>query len=428
MISPSAAAFGPVELRLCNPEAVRLPFRVAAEGMDLALAALIAAYHESAEPGLLRATLPLAGRTVIERQARIAAAAGAAPIIVLAERMPPVLGAALDRLRRERIPVQVARTAEEAVQAVDPSDRLLLVADGAIAEASELGELGRGQGRQVLTVADGAFGDPYERIDAASRWGGFAALDGALLRETVSMLGEWDLQSTLLRRALQAGATHVAAQGPVAILDGPADLAGLERQILATAGETRGGWASWLLAPIERTATFALMGGPLGPDAVGGTAALLTGLGAAAMAYGWRWTGLVLLLLATPLEGIGARLARLRMQDDVGKSWWCHLLPVLAGAALAGLGYALAPVHGWGIILLAFTTLAFLVALGIETEGRTIRFGAFLAERKGLAWLMLPFAIFGVWRFGIAMLFAYSAASFFWAQREAHRPSPRPQD
>ena len=39
----------------------------------MALAALIAAYHESGEPGHLRATLPLAGRTVIERQARLAA-------------------------------------------------------------------------------------------------------------------------------------------------------------------------------------------------------------------------------------------------------------------------------------------------------------------------------------------------------------------
>ena len=396
--------------------------------MHLALAALIAAYHESAEPGLLRATLPLAGRTVIERQARLAAAAGAAPIIVLAERMPPALGAALDRLRRERIAIQVARTADEAAQALDPNDRLLLIADGAIAEADQLGELARGEGRQVMTVPDGAFGELYERIDAGSRWGGFAALDGALLRETVSMLGEWDLQSTLLRRALQAGATHVAAEGPVAILDGPADLAGLERQILATAGETRGGWASWLLAPLERAATFALMGGPLGPDAVGGTAAFLTGLAGAAMAYGWLWTGLVLLLLATPLEGIGVRLARLRMQDDIGRSWWCHLLPVLAGAALAALGYALAPVHGWGIILLAFTTLAFLVALGIETEDRTIRFGPFLAERRGLAWLMLPFAIFGVWHAGIATLFAYAAGSFFWAQHEAHSPSARPQD
>ena len=58
------------------------------KGESVALAALIAAYHESGEPGHLRATLPLAGRTVIERQARLAAAAGAAPVIVVVERMP----------------------------------------------------------------------------------------------------------------------------------------------------------------------------------------------------------------------------------------------------------------------------------------------------------------------------------------------------
>ena len=394
----------------------------------MALAALIAAYHESSEPGALRATLPLAGRTVVERQARLAVAAGAASVLVVAERMPPALGAALDRLRRERIPIQVARSAAEAAEAVDPADRLLLIADGAVADADQLIEISRGDGRRVLTVPDGAFGDAYERIDAGSRWGGIAALDGALLRETASMLGEWDLQSTLLRRALQAGARHVAATGPVAILDAPADLAGLERQILASATETRGGWASRLLAPIERAATFALMAGPIGPNAVGGTAALLTGIGAAALAYGWLWTGLVLMLLATPLDGIAARLAKLHMHDDVGGSWWSHLLPVLAGAALAGVSHALAPAHGWGIVLLAFTTLAFLIALAIETEDEAVRFGLFLAERKGMTWLMLPFAILGAWHAGLALLFAYAAGSFFWAQREAHSPSARRQD
>jgi hypothetical protein len=393
----------------------------------LALAALIAAYHESAEPGALRATLPLAGRTVIERQARLAAAAGAAPIVVIAERMPPALGAAHDRLPRERIPIQVARSAEEAALAVEPGDRLLLIADGAIADADQLSELGRGDDQRVLTVPDGGFGDLYERIDADSRWGGIAALDGALLRETVAILGEWDLQSTLLRRALQGGARHVAAKGPIAILDGPADLAGLERQILASASEARGGWASRLLAPLERAATFALMAGPLGPNAVGGTAAALTALGAGAMAYGWLWTGLVLMLLATPLDGIAARLARLRMQDDVEHSWWSHLLPVLAGAGLAGLSYALAPAHGWGMVLLAFTTLAFLIALGIETEGRKVRFGVLLADRQGMMWLMVPFAVLGAWQAGMALLFAYAAGSFFWAQREAHTPAPKRQ-
>ena len=90
----------------------------------MALAALIAAYHESGEPGHLRATLPLAGRTVIERQVRLAAAAGAAPVIVFVERMPASLTAAIERLRRDGIAVHVVRSAEEAASAVDPYDRI----------------------------------------------------------------------------------------------------------------------------------------------------------------------------------------------------------------------------------------------------------------------------------------------------------------
>ena len=394
----------------------------------MGLAALIAAYHESAEPGVLRATLPLAGRSVIERQARLAAAAGAALIFVVVERMPPALGAALDRLRRERVPVQVARNADEAAAAVDPGDRLLIIADGAIADPGQLDRIVRAEGDAVLTVPDGAFGELYERIDAASRWGGVAAVDGAMLRETAAMLRDWDLQSTLLRRTIQAGARHVAADGPIAILDGPRDLAALERRIIASAGETSGGWASRLLAPLERGASHLLMAGPIGPTAVGATAALLTGLGAIMLAYGWLRTGLGLMLLATPLDGLADRLARLRMQEDVRRSWWCHLLPILAGGGVAGLGYALAPAFGWGMVLLAFTTLAFLLALGIETEGRVIRGSLFLAERKGMTWLMLPFAILGLWNAGLAALFAYAAASFFWAQHEAHVSPARQQD
>ena len=91
----------------------------------------------------------------------------------------------------------------------------------------------------MLTVPDGGFGELYERIDAESRWAGLAAIDGALLRETATMLRDWDLQSTLLRRALQAGARHVAAEGAVAILDREADLDELERRIVAGADGSR---------------------------------------------------------------------------------------------------------------------------------------------------------------------------------------------
>ncbi len=143
----------------------------------MALAALIAAYHESGELGHLRATLPLAGRTVIERQARLAAGAGADPVIIFVERLPAALTAAIERLRRDRVPVLVVRTAEEAADAVDPFDRLLLVADGAVVPTSQHDRLAGVDGIAVLTVPDAGFGELYERSDAASRWAGLAAID-----------------------------------------------------------------------------------------------------------------------------------------------------------------------------------------------------------------------------------------------------------
>lgn len=391
----------------------------------MALAALIAAYHESGEPGHLRATLPLAGRTVIERQARLAAAAGADPVIVIVERMPAPLTAAFDRLRRDGVPLRIVRNAEEAAAAVDPFDRLLLVADGAVLTAAQHEQLAGSEGAVVLTVPDGGFGELYERIDAASRWAGLAAVDAPLLIETASMLRDWDLQSTLLRRTLQSGARHIAAEGPVAIIDRESDLAELERRIVASADSAGRGWADRMLAPIERAATAFLMGSPASPQVMGFASALLTGLGAAFFYAGWYRIGLAAMVAATPLDGIAARLGRLRMQDGVRQGWWAYLLPLFAAAAVVILAYGLVPERGWGMVLLAFTTLAFLIALGFETEGRKVRGGAIMAERKGMTWLMLPFAATGTWHAGLAFLFAYAAGSFFWAQRQVHTaPNP----
>lgn len=391
----------------------------------MALTALIAAYHESAEPGALRATLPLAGRTLIERQARLARAAGARRIVVLVERMPAALAAALERLRREGLPVQIARGVAEAAEAIEAEDRLIVLGDGALADAEQLGEMAGLGGAAVLTVADGGHGELYERIDGSARWAGAAAMDGALLKDTAAMLRDWDLQSTLLRRALQAGAAHVAAAGPVIIVDGMADIAEAERRIVEGAQAPRPGWAARALAPVEYGLTALVMGTAVGSTAVGSAAATLSGLGLIAFATRWPWVGLALLLLATPLEGVGLRLARLRMQRDAARAWWRYLIPAFAGGSLLALSYQIAETRGWGMVLLAAMTLAFLVAEGIETRGHAPRGRFLLAERSGMTWLMLPFAAFGLWHGGIAALFAYAAASFFWAQHEAHRRRPK---
>ncbi len=396
----------------------------------MALVALISAYQDSDEPGApLRAVLPLAGRTLIERQAKLAALAGARKILVLVERVAPDLLAAVDRLRREGLTVMLARSAEEAAEQVDPADPLLLVADGFIGDERQLRRVVAASPPTLLTVPDTAVDDRFERIDADSRWAGLALIDGALLADTASMLRDWDPQSTLLRRAVQAGARmlSVRSESEVTIAERVADLSPVHRRIVDHASSGRGDWIShFLLGPAERAATHALMGGSVSPQMIGVGAVALSALGAAAFVYHWLWLGLLFLLLATPLDGIADRLARLRLEHDVEQSWWLHLLPAFTGAALLALGLSLARAHGWGAILLAVGIVLFLLAQRFEVEDRRFPGLIFLAERKGMTWLILPFALAGMWLAGLFALFAYAAGSFFWAQRAVHAAPPAP--
>lgn len=397
----------------------------------MALTALISAYQESDEPGgRLRALLPLAGRTLLERQAKLAALAGARRILVLVERVAPELLAAVDRLRHDGIPVALARSAGEAAEQVDPSDPLLLVADGFIGDEGQLSRLAAATPPALLTVPDTAVDDRFERIDAESRWAGLALIDGTLLAETAGMLHDWDPQSTLLRRAVQSGARMLSVGGEgrggeVTIAERFADLAPVHRGILDRAASGRGDWISqFLLGPAERAATHALMATAVTPGTIGAVATALTAVGALAFVYHILWLGLLFLLLATPLDGIADRLARLRLVEGVSHSWWAHLLPVLAGGGFLALGLSLARGGQWGALLLPAATILFLVAQRFEVEGRAFRGVIFLAERKGMTWLMLPFAIGGVWLAGLFALFAYAAGSFFWAQRAVHAELP----
>jgi hypothetical protein len=399
----------------------------------VALTALISAYQESEEPGgRLRALLPLAGRTLIERQAKLASLAGARRILVLVERVSPELLAAIDRLRHSGIPVALARSAAEAADQVDPGDPLLLVADGFIGDESQLRRLVAAAPPALLTVPDSLVDDRFERIDAESRWAGLALIDGALLADTANMLHDWDPQSTLLRRAVQSGVRMLSVHGEGAeltIAERIADLAPVHRRIVDRAATGRGDWISqFLLSPLERAATHSLMGSNVTSAMIGFAATMLTALGAAAFVWHFRWLGLLLLLLATPLDGISERLARLRLEGGTGHSWWAHLLPVLAGAGFLALGLSLARNGDWGALLLSAVTILFMLAQRFEIEDSSPRGLIFLAERKGMTWLMLPFALAGAWLSGLFALAFYAAASFFWAQRAVHAAVVPPHD
>jgi hypothetical protein len=114
------------------------------------------------------------------------------------------------------------------------------------------------------------------------------------------------------------------------------------------------------------------------------------------------------------------------MQGNREASWWNYLLPAVSGAAFLCLAHTLAERIGWGCLILASATLAFLGALRIELAEREISGMVFLADRKGMTWIMLPFALTGSWLGGLLALALYAGGSFFWAQNQVHRTISAP--
>ena len=156
----------------------------------------------------MRALLPLAGRTLLEYQVRCAAAAGTAPIVVVVERVPQALQDAFERLRLDGIGVFPVSDVHEAVSRFEAGSMILVIGDGIAPPADLVTTIGEEPEPALATVPDDEAHEMFERIDSESRWAGVALVDSQTLGSTAAILGDWDLQSTLLRRAMQDGAVR----------------------------------------------------------------------------------------------------------------------------------------------------------------------------------------------------------------------------
>src|SRR3546814_7075800 len=93
----------------------------------------------------------------------------------------------------------------------------------------------------LLTVNERIKEPGFERIDAQYRWAGLARLNFRQLMATVhtlDLLADWDLQSTLLRTAVQAGAGLLPVEdealfgGAIVLIDLQAAAAAAEKKFL----------------------------------------------------------------------------------------------------------------------------------------------------------------------------------------------------
>lgn len=391
----------------------------------MALGALIGAYQED-DSGGLRALYPLAGRTLVEYQVRCAAAAGASPIVVLVERLPAALNEALDRLRQDGIPVTAVSDGTEAASRFEAGMPVVLVADGLAPDFAALANIAQYAEPTVLLVPDDEAHRQFERVDATSRWAGLALVDAATLGSTVAMLGDWDLQSTLLRRTVQGGARRLEAgqgTGGGLLADRPEDLAGFERHLIVSTRGARPDWASrYALPAVEEFATERLMDSPVRPQALVLAAAVLTVAAAFGFSRGWLWQSYLLLLLATPLDLVAVRLAALRLRPLSPYAWARRLLWPLAGVALLMLGWRVGN-HGggWGATLAAVVTLAFAQAARTEAAGAELPGRIWLFSRRNAIISAIPFVIAGWWLALLITLLLYAGASMFAAQHLRHR-------
>jgi hypothetical protein len=390
----------------------------------MATGALIGAYQED-DSGGLRCLLPLAGRTLLEYQVRCVAAAGAAPVIVVVERVPQALQDAFERLRIDGIGVFPVSDVHEAVSRFEAGSMILLIGDGIAPSVGLVADLAAESEPAVATVPDDHDHEAFERIDGATRWAGVALVDSRLLGSTAAMLGDWDLQSTLLRRAIQEGALRVAISDRDAeplLVENADQLTDFQRHLVRASRGPRNDWVSrYLLPPVEDFATEQLMETAVRPAWLTWAGLGLTLGGAICFTRGWLGAGLVLLILSTPLDLIAARLASLRLKPLMPRTWSRLALWPAGGLALLAVGlWEMRHGTGWGALVGAGAACAFAEAARIEKSDVPPDGDLWLLSRRNAIFLAIPFALAGSWTAYLLAVLVYAALSFFIIQRVRH--------
>jgi hypothetical protein len=372
------------------------------------------------------------GTDPLEFQLRRARAAGVAHAVIYSERVTSPLLATVDRLRREGLSVDIARNVVDAAEFIHPDEGVMMIASDLIASPDRLAGLAASSEPVLLCVRDEPANDHFELIDPTARWTGFARIDGGLLRRTAAMVGDWDLGSTLMRRAVQEGAMRMTltadeARADLIDLRGTTAAQRAGRQLVATTVIENAGWADhWLIAPAARM--LARVVGELGIEAQWVTLAgfALFGLATACAMAGWILASLFILLLGQMCDaagGIGAQAGAGTLK------WEKFRFPVRATAAIlvvGAMGMTLTlRTAQWGCLVVAAVVIG-ATWLARPLARDDVGFSRWRSDPPGHAVLgVLGFAL-GSPVVALAVSALHAAASLAWALRKARSGLARP--
>jgi hypothetical protein len=314
------------------------------------LAALIIADEEGADASV--ALLPILGQPLVELQARQAHAAGAGHIVICTRQVPAGLVAALDRLKSDGINAAIVRSAREAADSIHPDESVLLIGQGCAGSRPLIDRLAQCENTVVAVEELEPGSVQQELIDAHHAWAGFACIDGALVRKTATIPGDWALGPTLLRLALQAGAarldvtsdpafvvTHIrkrsdaeAAASAYLRADQPQHSAGLSAQLVRPIIKLGSSQLGRLNVHVPIFAIVPLM-------------LAIVSLGLAGL--GWTLTALLLFVFSMVPAGIAQSLTQATIQQSRALRWFWVMLPWVGRVIIFGFGWS-AMRLGWG--------------------------------------------------------------------------------
>ncbi len=309
------------------------------------LAGLLFAIHDADDrPDRLAATLPFSGVTLIEYQARLLVAAGVSQIIVVVARLTPELLGAIARIGRRGVSVDTVRSAAEAADRLHPLARILMLGDGLVTTEAVVTAMAGEEGEALLVVPEGDAGPGFERVGGQMAWAGVARIDPRRIAEVAALPHDYDLQSTLLRLAVQERAVHILL--PTDALRGGGH--GIERQartleergraVLVTIVSGRRGWFDrFVLAPIARATLPALVDRNVAGTTLGAAGVALGVVGVVTQGFGLLATGLVTSLVGCIALALGSVLSGLRDEAPMARA---QTLAIGGVAALAVLVFA----------------------------------------------------------------------------------------
>lgn len=298
------------------------------------------------DPRALRGYLPIGGRSVLRHQIGFALSLGCKRIVVMAEGLSGELVALQHVVEAGQAQFHVVATARALVPLIQPEDDVFVLGDGLLAMPDALRDLLEA-GPALLTLpVETALPLGFERIDINNAFAAAMRFPGRVAAALADLPPEWNVQSALLRLAIQARITLRAV--PSALLDDgrwsivrdESEAHLVERRWLrlhtASADFGAGSLGNTAAIAIVRQFGPALLHAGTRPALVGLAAGLLGLLGGGLGWLGNYATGFALLALCWSIERVASLLGQVERDSLLASGLARRSVDVFHGLIDAG--------------------------------------------------------------------------------------------